>query len=1071
MKKFLSAFLALAMVFAILPTGLFSINAKAATSGYYTYYVSGGKATITDVDASISGDITIPSTLGGYPVTAIGYEAFYHCTSLTIITIPDSIESIGESAFWYCTSLTSVTIPDSVTSIGNSAFRDCDSLTSVTIPDSVTSIGKYAFSDCTKLTSVTIPDSVTSIESYAFCWCDSLTSITIPKSVNHIGSEAFRYCKSLANITISDSVETIGAYAFHNTAYYNSSNWVNKVLYIGNHLIDASNALSGDYTVKNGTKTIGNSAFEYCTSLTSITIPDSVTSIGSSAFYNCTKLTSVTIGNSVTSIGGSAFSWCTSLTGVTIPDSVTSIGGSAFYECTSLTSVTIPDSVTSIGGYAFDYCTSLTSVTIGNGITSIGSNAFYYCASLNAVYITDIASWCNISFGNNTANPLYYTKNLYLNGELVTNLVIPDSVTSIGGYAFEYCTSLTSITIPDSVTSIGDNAFLSCTSLTSITIPDGVTSIGRSAFYNCKKLTCITIPDSVTSIGNYAFCSGEKLTSVTIGNGVTTIGDYVFSDCGLTGITIPDSVTSIGNYAFYSCDSLTSITIPDSVTSIGSNAFDYCTSLKTVYHPCTISKSDITIASGNNAFENATWEAINHDYAAGVVTHPTCQTEGYTTFTCKNCADSYIGDFVDNSNLAEVEHNNYTETSIAPTASSQGYTLYTCEDCGYSYKDNFVSMTQAVSGVKTTPSDIGVTLSWDSFEGAVKYFATVCAEDGTSIKTIVTTETSAFFGSTILDYNTNYKFYVLAQYDGEKYLKTENATKVDGAMVIGNRVVGHTATIKGKGAEISFLPAEGATEYYAYVFENDVNGTRVYTRQVPIGTTSVFIENNIVAGTKYFVLINPRINGKFLSLEELKATAVGVTFTAPVYNPTSVTVVDQTATSIRFNWDRVRGATQYFIKVTEKESGKVVNTLNIVGKETATLARHTDGTRISPNTTYILQFYTYIDYKNKADSYGEPIEITTIDFEDVTVTARYNQNNNKINVSWNKTTNAVGYYLCFFKNGVETNVKYIDGGDKTVYEFIAPKEKGTYSYGIRVYEKNSSGTAYSPISMSNAIYM
>ena len=280
---------------------------------------------------------------------------------------------------------------------------------------------------------------------------------------------------------------------------------------------------------------IANKAFNECKNLKKVTIPDSVTSIGNSAFNSCSSLTSVTIGNGVTSIGGVAFSGCTSLTSITIGNSVTSIGNSAFSGCTSLTSATIGNSVTSIGEYAFRSCTSLTSVTIPDSVTSIGNFAFEGCTSLNAVYITDIAAWCNIKFNNNS----FRTYNLYLNGELVTKLVIPDSVTSIGEYAFAGCSSLTSITIGNSVTSIGNYAFSGCSSLTSITIGNGVTSIGDWAFYNCYNIQTV-------------FYKGgkEQWDKIGYAGGINVNKLYFYSEA---------APTNSGKYWHYAADGVTPV--------------------------------------------------------------------------------------------------------------------------------------------------------------------------------------------------------------------------------------------------------------------------------------------------------------------------------------------------------------------------------------------------------------------------------------------------------------------------------------------------------------------------------
>ena len=614
----------------------------------------------------LSGALNIPIYVSynnkTYSVTSIGYAAFENCTALISVTIPNSVTSIGNSAFSGCTGLTSVTIPNSVTSIGGNAFGNTawynnqpnglvyagkvaykykgtmPNNTSVTLRDDCNGIADAAFNGCTGLTSVTIGNSVTTIGDYAFYYCNGLTSVTIPNSVTKIGDWAFCYCSGLTSVTIGNSVTTIGDYAF----------------------ADCSGLTS--VTIPNSVTSIGNSAFSGCTGLTSVSIPNLVTSIGKDTFKGCSGLTSVIIPNSVKSIGEDAFYGCSGLTSVhisdleawcniyfgngganplsrahnlylngsrvtdlVIPNSVIAIKNYAFFNCKGLTSVTIGNSVTMIGNEAFKGCTRLTSLTIGNSVTEISDLAFNGCTILKSVILNCNSIVSKVYSSTNNISSIF--------GSQVQEYIIGEDVTSIGGYAFSGCTSLTSVTIGNSVTWIGDAAFLGCRSLASIPIPNSVTSIGGNAFGNtawynnqpnglvyagkvaykykgtmpnntsitlrddckgiavfaftdCTSLTSIIIGNSVTWIGLRAFYGCTGLTSLIIPNSVTEIGGSAFSNCtGLTSMTIGNSVTTIGDYAFAGCSGLTSVTIPNSVTSIGWQAFDCCSGLTSVTIP------------------------------------------------------------------------------------------------------------------------------------------------------------------------------------------------------------------------------------------------------------------------------------------------------------------------------------------------------------------------------------------------------------------------------------------------------------------------------------------------------
>ena len=590
-------------------------------------------------------------------ITRIGKYAFYRC-NLSSIIIPGTITTIGQEAFAGCYPLTSISvksanpnydsrnncnaiietstntliagcqntvIPNSVTSIGECAFYNCDSLVSVVIPNSVTSIGNEAFYSCDSLVSIVIPNSVTSIGDNAFGGCRSLTSITIPESVTSIGRSVFQDCSSLSSITVEEGNVT-----------YDSRNNCNAIIETAtNTLITGCN----NTVIPNGVTSIGDNAFAYCSSLTSITIPNSVTSIGDNAFGSCRSLTSITIPESVTSIGGYAFDGCPivksrftnnssldeeennywgakiidqevdglyirndtvigcnrNIISVTIPDGVTTIGHSALYGCTSLTSVVIPNSVTSLEQSAFNGCTSLKSISIPNSVTSIGDYAFYGCSSLTSIKLPNsITKIANSTFYDCSSlasmvvpsGVTHIGQSAFNNCISLSSISIPNGVTDIDGWAFSRCYELSDIQLPKSLKNLGQNAFWGCRSLKSIELPEGITNLGNYTFSGCSSLSQITIPSTVTSIGVGTFNGCSALTHITIPNSVTSIGDYAFYECtSLPKITLPNSITSIGEATFYACSSFTKILIPNHIVSIGDWAFQSCTSVTSVTIP------------------------------------------------------------------------------------------------------------------------------------------------------------------------------------------------------------------------------------------------------------------------------------------------------------------------------------------------------------------------------------------------------------------------------------------------------------------------------------------------------
>ena len=590
-----------------------------------------------------------------YSVTGIGDEAFQDCSDLVSVTIPNSVQSIGESAFSDCKNIAEITIPNSVTAIEPYTFMGCTSLASVVIPNSVMSIGDGAFSNCKALTSFNFPNALTSIGQSAFAYCEGLTGdLVLPNSLTFVGYVAFWYCNGITSIFIPASVTTIER---NDGQTFSSTNLESINVDEGNTVYDSREGCNAII------ETASNTLIRGCKNTI---IPNTVTSIGFCAFINSLELKEIAIPSSVTSIGSRAFRGCPSLLDVYVSrtDPAEYNCSEAAFETTSTATLHVPTGTSEAYASLAPWSSFRTIVDEeGHTIQNLMEDGDNWTDGVLTYSITDASNHevSVIGLKDTERTTIDIPESVDINGETY-------SVTSIGGYAFDYCKALTSVTIPNSVTSIGEGAFELCSNLTSVIIPNSVTSIGEGAFSGCTSLTSITIPESVTSIGEYAFSGCKSMTSITIPESVTSIGEYAFRFCpGLTSIqvdkdntvydsrencnaiietasntlvagcmntVIPGSVTSIANWAFSYCAGLTSITIPESVTNIGENAFFNCTSLTSIVIPNSVtsigegafgyckSMTSITVDKNNTVYDsrencNAIIETASNTLVAG----------------------------------------------------------------------------------------------------------------------------------------------------------------------------------------------------------------------------------------------------------------------------------------------------------------------------------------------------------------------------------------------------------------------------------------------------------------------
>ena len=488
-------------------------------------------------------NITIPASIGGVPVVAIGGGAFSGCRYLYSVTISEGIRKIGSSAF-YNSGLQSVSIPSTVTSFYN-AFYYCTNLTSVTIANGVTLIDSYAFDSCSSLSAINIPASVKSIGYGAFRKCSYLSSVSLKAGVNTISSDVFYNCTSLKTITIPAGVSSIGSNAFENCplSTINFGHLAEDRLTIGSSAFKVSSSTATSvYVAELANKHSAITGYNWSGSNRTVTYKE----LAPLASGTEGSLSWTVNGGGVMKITGSGAmrdytsssrpswqAWATKAVALQVGEGITSVGSNAFL-ISSFKTVTLPSTVRSIGEDAF-LSSAVETLNLANGLQTIGVGAFSMCMNLKSV-------------------------------------VIPDSVTSIGSQAFFFCDKLTDVRIGNGVTFISSRAFDSCSALKNLTLGSSVKTIGEAAFSN-TDIASLNIPDSVTTIGESAFYPCFSLASLELGNGVTSIGKAAFAFSEITSLTIPHSVRSIQEGAFKSCDQLKTVTLGKDLIEVGKEAF------------------------------------------------------------------------------------------------------------------------------------------------------------------------------------------------------------------------------------------------------------------------------------------------------------------------------------------------------------------------------------------------------------------------------------------------------------------------------------------------------------------
>ena len=934
-----------------------------------------------------------------------------------------------------------------------SAFDSCANITTITLGDGVASIGAGAFDGCSKLAQINIGKGVKSIAGRAFSYCDALTSIVIPENVNDISADAFSNCSNLNGIWVSD-----------NNPAYSSDQYGVLFNKDQTRLIAAPKTLAS-YTIGDHVQVIGKQAFRSCYDLKELTMGTGVQTIEEDAFMQCyldelrikdiyawwkvcpldgfgdpvvsasgvhlvdqngTEITEFTVDPSVKEIPESGFWNCKGLTEITISNGVEKIGYNAFYNCEGLTEIIIPDSVQHIGSYAFENCTALTTVTFGKGLRSSDGSMFEGCTSLMDLHISDLASWCQAELYTD----FEYSGHLYLNGKILTKLVIPDGITKIGACAFSNCTQLTSISIPKGVKIIGESAFRGCSGVSSVIIPGSVTEIGDFAFADCTTMTKLTLPAGLKDVGLGAFRECTSLREVVIPSGMKAVETDMFDGCtSLKAVYIPKSVTSIRNGAFRGCSAITDVYYADSRANWTGVDIDY----------------------GNNFLTEAT---IHYNHKSSTNVSKLVEPVVELTYDAQEDIMLLTWEIVPGADRYDVyratsKSGSYKKVAAAETESWQDTTAAAGNIYYYKVKAVCVADSGLNSGYSNIASvvrkcavpELGVAnntsgkpvLTWNKVSGAKKY-TIYRATSETGKYTKLGTATKTTYTDSKAKAGTTYFYKIVANASKSTYNSGYSNIVSCGVICGTPSVTVKIDTNTGK-PSLSWKKVDGAAKYAIYR-----DGELLTTV-----TGTSYADTSSAIDTKYAYMVQAL--GKTEALNGNPSKEISAT--AGIAKPAVKGSVDAVSGKPVLTWNAVEGAVKYEIYRSTKsnKSYKLLDTVETLSFE---------DTSVSAGKTYYYQVKAVGEVSKSADSSyvkltgkcGTPI---------ITVSA--SESSGKPVLSWEKISGAKKYTVYratsetgkYTKLGTTTKLTYTDSkasaGTVYFYKIIANASSSKYNSG------------------------